>query len=58
LKELYTHPLYSNPTTTCQKKIDVQIQRVLNETAGKIKIQNQPGCQYLAALNNFINANN
>jgi len=58
LKELYTHPLYSNPTTTCPKKIDVQIQRVLNETAGKIKIQNQRGCQYLAALNDFINARN
>jgi len=56
LKELYTHPSYS--TTTCPKKIDVQIQRVLNETAGKIKIQNQRGCQYLAALNDFINAKN
>jgi glutamyl-tRNA reductase len=58
LKELYTHPSYSNPTTTCPKKLDVQIQRVLNETAGKIKIQNQRGCQYLTALNNFINAKN
>jgi glutamyl-tRNA reductase len=56
LKELYTHPLYS--ATTCPKKIDVQIQRVLNETAGKIKIQNQRGCQYLAALNDFINTKN
>ena len=58
LKELYSHPLYSNPTTSCQKKIDTQIQRVLNETAGKIKVQNQRGCQYLAALNDFINAKN
>jgi glutamyl-tRNA reductase len=58
LKELYSHPLYSNPTTPCPKKLDVQIQRVLNETAGKIKIQNQRGCQYLAALNDFINAKN
>jgi len=58
LKELYTHPSYSNSTTTCPKKIDVQIQRVLNDTAGKIKIQNQRGCQYLAALNDFINAKN
>jgi glutamyl-tRNA reductase len=56
LKELYTHPSYS--TTICPKKIDVQIQRVLNETAGKIKLQNQRGCQYLAALNDFINARN
>ena len=58
LKELHTHPSYSNPTTTCPKKLDVQIQRVLNETAGKIKLQNQCGCQYLAALNDFINAKN
>lgn len=58
LKELYTHPSYSNPTTTCPKKLDVQIQRVLNDTAGKIKLQNQKGCQYLAALNDFINARN
>lgn len=58
LKELYTHPSYSNPTTTCPKKIEVQIQKVLNETAGKIKIQNQRGCQYLAALNDFIGIKN
>jgi glutamyl-tRNA reductase len=60
LKELYTHPQYSNTSTTasCQKKIDIQIQRVLNETAGKIKIHNQRGCQYIAALNDFISAKN
>ena len=58
LKELYTHPLYSNPTISCPKKMDTQIQRVLNETAGKIKVQNQRGCQYLAALNDFIKAKN
>jgi len=34
------------------------IQRVLNETAGKVKVQNQRGCQYLSALNSFINATN
>ncbi|HUC82279.1 MAG TPA: glutamyl-tRNA reductase [Flavisolibacter sp.] len=57
LKELYAHPQYVQ-TTTCPKKLDVQIQRVLNETAGKIKVQNSRGCQYLAALNDFINAKN
>src|SRR5215212_4104207 len=56
LKELY--PQYTGSTTTCSKTIDVQIQRVLNETAGKIKIQNQRGCQYIAALNEFISAKN
>jgi glutamyl-tRNA reductase len=57
LKELYAHPQYVQ-STTCPKKLDVKIQRVLNETAGKIKVQNQRGCQYLAALNDFINAKN
>ena len=57
LKELHTHPQYIH-TTTCPNKLDVQIQRVLNDTAGKIKIQNQSGCQYIAALNDFINAKN
>jgi glutamyl-tRNA reductase len=57
LKELYGHPLYVQ-TTTCPKKIEVHIQRVLNETAGKVKIQNQRGCQYLSALNDFINVKN
>lgn len=57
LKELHAHPQYIQ-TTSCPKKLDVQIQRVLNETAGKIKVQNSRGCQYLAALNNFINATN
>jgi glutamyl-tRNA reductase len=57
LKELYGHPRYVQ-TITCPKKIDVHIQRVLNETAGKIKVQNQRGCQYLSALNDFINVNN
>src|SRR5215217_5927728 len=57
LKELYAHAQYIQ-TTTCPKNIDTQIQRVLNETAGKIKIQNQRGCQYIAALNDFISAKN
>ena len=56
LKELY--PQYTTATTTCPKMIDVQIQRVLNETAGKVRIQNQRGCQYIAALNEFISAKN
>jgi glutamyl-tRNA reductase len=57
LKELYGHPLYIQ-TTTCPKKIDVHIQRVLNETAGKIKLQNQRGCQYIHALSDFISVKN
>ena len=58
LKELYGHPQYVQTTTICPKKIDVHIQRVLNETAGKIKLQNQRGCQYINALSDFISAKN
>lgn len=59
LRSLFTHPHYTqNASSACTKTMDVQIQRVLNETAGKIKIQNQRGCQYIAALNDFISAKN
>ena len=58
LKELYTHPLCLQNIRENPKGIDVQIQRVLNETAGKIKLQNQRGCQYIAAINEFISARN
>ncbi|HEU0064141.1 MAG TPA: glutamyl-tRNA reductase, partial [Flavisolibacter sp.] len=35
LKEIYTDPQYiSKSATTCQKKLDSEIQRVLNDTAG------------------------
>lgn len=57
LKELYDRYHYTQ-TTTNSKIVDVQIQRVLNETAGKMKMQNQRGCQYISALNNFISAKN
>jgi glutamyl-tRNA reductase len=56
LKELYAHPQYT--ALKSSKTIDVHIQRVLNETAGKIKVQNQRGCQYITALHDFISANN
>jgi glutamyl-tRNA reductase len=57
LKELYAHPQYIN-VTDCNKTRDLQIQRVLNETAGKIKEQNTRGCQYITALTRFISAKN
>lgn len=58
LKALYAHQQYLQTTTTCPKSMDTHIQRVLNETAGKIKQQNQRGCQYIAALNDFISTKN
>jgi glutamyl-tRNA reductase len=59
LKAIYTHPQNLHlATTTCPKTIDVQIQRVLNDTAGKIKLNNQRGCQYINAITEFISAKN
>jgi glutamyl-tRNA reductase len=57
LKALHAHPL-TITSTTCPKTIDIQIQRVLNDTAGKIKSKNERGCQYIAALNEYISAKN
>jgi glutamyl-tRNA reductase len=56
LKELYTHPLYLQSKISCTKTLDIRIQKVVNETAGKVRIENQKGCQYIAALNDFISA--
>ncbi len=56
LKQLYTHPLYTNNSHTCSKTLDVKIQKLVNETAGKVRVENQRGCQYIAALNDFISA--
>jgi glutamyl-tRNA reductase len=59
LKAIYSHPLNLHlATTTCPKTIDVHIQRVLNDTAGKIKSNNQRGCQYINAITEFISAKN
>lgn len=56
LKQIHSHPLYYKHSTGCAKTLEVKIQRVLNETAGKVKVENQKGCQYIAAINDFISA--
>jgi glutamyl-tRNA reductase len=56
LKEIYTHPLYVHNSSTCPKVMEVKIQKVINETAGKVRVENQKGCQYIAAINEFISA--
>lgn len=56
LKQLYTHPLYIQNSNTCHTAIDTRIQKVINETAGKVRVENQRGCQYIAAINDFISA--
>ncbi len=56
LKQLHSQPFYLKHPVSCPKKLEVKIQQVLNETAGKVKIENQKGCQYIAAINDFISA--
>jgi glutamyl-tRNA reductase len=58
LKELYSHPVYIMHHGQAKKCIDTDIQRVLNNTAGKIKQRNERGCQYITALNEFISVRN
>ncbi len=60
LKELHTSPLFSQlsgesfPDT---RDMDEQIQRVINGMATKMRQQNQGGCYYIQAINEYIAAN-
>jgi glutamyl-tRNA reductase len=55
LKEIHTNPLFVTAHKMgCPKEADVKIQRVINEMASKIKLQNQGGCHYIEAINNFM----
>lgn len=57
LKEIHLHTIITDAElSTSEKVIDIQIQRVLNVTAGKLKEENQRGCQYITAINDFISA--
>ena len=56
LKEIHTSPLfiplYNHPNSRISA--DEKIQRVINGMASKMKEQNQQGCQYIEAINEFI----
>lgn len=57
LKEIHTSPLFSNPVSTTNftgSDPDEKIQRVVNGMASKIRLQNQGGCNYIEAINEFI----
>ncbi len=55
LKEMHANPRFI-ATAYCTKEADANIQRVINDMALKIKAQNQGGCHYIQALNDFITA--
>ena len=59
LKEIHTSPLFSTYTSTpnfAKISPDEKIQRVINGMASKIRLQNQGGCNYIEAINEFISA--
>lgn len=56
LKEIHTSPLFiplSNHQTSTVNP-DEKIQRVINGMASKMREQNQKGCHYIEAINEFI----
>lgn len=56
LKEIHTSPLFITlqPHHIACNKTDEKIQRVINGMASKMKEQNQRGCYYIEAINEFI----
>ncbi len=53
LKEIHTCPLFI-PLNNDQLSPDERIQRVINGMASKMREQNQRGCYYIEAINEFI----
>jgi glutamyl-tRNA reductase len=57
LKELHTHPLYTRlagQAVPGNGDMDEQIQRVINGMATRMRQQNQGGCHYIQAINEYI----
>ncbi|HEY4154118.1 MAG TPA: glutamyl-tRNA reductase [Puia sp.] len=56
LQEIYNSPLFEQPVParTLSMATDQKIQRVLNGMASKMRRENQRGCQYIQAINEFI----
>ncbi len=61
LKELHTCPIFfrlSGDRIPVHFDTDEQIQRVINGMATKMRLQNQQGCHYIEAINEYIMATN
>ena len=56
LKEIHTSPLFiqSSSSETFMNDTDEKIQRVINGMATKMRRQNQSGCHYIEAINEFM----
>jgi glutamyl-tRNA reductase len=56
LREIYSSPLFEH-SVTCRVPTpvtDQKIQRILNGMASKMRKEDQRGCQYIQAINEFI----
>ena len=53
LQKIHNSPSLQNSTVYCEA-VDIKIQKLVNETAGKMKTVNQKGCQFISAINEFI----
>lgn len=62
LQEIHTYPLYNqyakNVLNSPEINVDDKIQKVINGMAFKMRQQNQGGCQYIQAINEFIAPSN
>jgi glutamyl-tRNA reductase len=58
LKEIHSQPIHGNETITTTsvpcKKTEARIQKILNGMACKMRSQNQRGCNYIEAINEFL----
>jgi glutamyl-tRNA reductase len=55
LRSLHSYSVTTDTQSSLHEELlDIKIQRVVNETAGKIKKTDTKGCQYIAAINDFI----
>jgi len=55
LRQIHFHSLDRHAASSySQETLNIKIQQVLNETAGKIKTVDRKGCHYIAAINEFM----
>ena len=55
LREIHYHSLnvHTSVPYSCET-LDIKIQQVVNEAAGKMKTAERKGCQYITAINEFM----
>jgi glutamyl-tRNA reductase len=54
LHHIHQHPCY-NPESTFTELVDTRIKKVISDTARKLHVHNRKGCDYISAINQFMN---